>query len=336
MPKAYIRYDVLNEDAGENEFFQRQLESFKSKLYNTKYPQLLIRSLLPVSYDNGGPGTKFITYRAYTLVGVFQAISNYADDAARSDAFGQEFTSKVKDYGGAWAWNIREVQAAAKAAGSGLGPVLPLETARAMACRRGAEVNLDNVGLLGDSELGLIGLNNIPSANAYAVPNGQTSGSSAWAGKSADEMLADLFAMEDTPIQNTNQVEYATRLLLPPDKYNLASNTRVSVASDTTVLEFFLKNAQWIKEVIPWFRLVGIGAGATATGGPGGTFGGGLDRMISYRPDGDTITLEITEEFNTLPPEVRNYSFVVNALMGVGGCICPYPMSVTYGDFTAG
>lgn len=330
---SYRRYDVLNEDAGENMFFQRELESFKSKLYNTKYPQLLIRSLLPVSYDNGGPGTKFITYRAYTLVGVFQAISNYADDAARSDAFGQEFTSKVKDYAGAWAWNIREVQAAAKAAASGLGPTMPLETARAMACRRGAEVNLDNIGLTGDSELGLIGLNNIPSANAYAPPNGASNGSSAWGGKTADEMLADMFAMEDTPIQNTNQVEYATRLLMPVDKYNLASNTRVSVASDTTVLEFFLKNSQWIKEVIPWFRLAGIGAGATVTNG---VLGGGLDRMISYRPDPDTITLEITEEFNTLPPEVRNFAFVVNAIMGIGGVIAPYPLSVTYADFTAG
>jgi hypothetical protein len=194
MPQHIRRYDVLNEDAGENEFFARQLESFKSKLYNTKYPQLLARSLLPVSYDNGGPGTKLITYRAYTLVGVFQAISNYADDLQRSDAFGQEFTSKVKDYGGAWAWNIREVQASAKAERSGLGPVMPLETARAMACRRGAEVNLDNIAFAGDAETGLIGLNNIPNANNYAVPLGQ-SGSSTFASKTPDEMLADLFAM---------------------------------------------------------------------------------------------------------------------------------------------
>lgn len=327
----YARYDVLNEDAGENMFFQRQLEFVKSKFYNTKYEALLIRRLLPISYDNGGPGTKFITYRAYTLVGVFQAISNYADDVQHSDAFGQEFTSKVKDYAGGWMWNIREVQAAAKAAASGIGPVMPLETTRAMACRRGAETNLENIGLVGDAELGLIGLNNIPSANAYAPPNGLSSGSSAWTGKTPDEMLADMYAMETTPVQNTNQIETATRLLMPVDKYNLAATTRVSIASDTTVLEQFMKTAQWIKEVNPWARLAGIGAGATSDGKGGLT--GGLDRMISYRPDSDTITLEITEEFNTLPPEVRNFAFVVNALMGIGGVICPFPLSVTYADF---
>lgn len=335
MPQAYIRYDVLNEDAGENMFFGRQLEAFKSKLYNTKYPQLLIRSLLPVSYDNGGPGSKLITYRSYTLTGQFQAISNYASDSSRSDAFGQEFTSKVKDYGGSWEWSIREVQASAQAAAAGLGPTMALETGKAMANRRAAEVNLENIGLQGDTELGLIGLNNIPSANAYAPPNGVNSGTSAWGGKTPDEMLADLFAMETTPINNTNQVEFATVLLMPTDKYNLAANTRVSIASDTTVLEQFLRTSQWIKTVIPWSRLAGIGAGATLNTSTG-QLAGGLDRMISYRPDADTITLEITEEYNTLPPEVRNYSFVVNALMGIGGVICEFPLSVTYADFIAG
>lgn len=312
-----FHYDQL--DAAENMWFQRELEAFIPELYNTKYPQLKARDMLPVSYALG-PGIKLITYRSYTLVGLFQAISNYASDAPRSDAFGQEFTSKVRDYGGSWGWNIREIQASAQAQRTpAIGPVMPLETARAMACRRAAEVNLDNIAFGGDSEFGLIGLNNIPGANTYTVPNGAVGASQLWTTKTADEILADLFAMEGTPLTNTNEVEFATRLLLPPAQFRLASRLRVSTASDTTVMEYFREQAQWITDIQPWWKLTGAGAA-------------GKNRMISYRPALDTIRLEIPEEFNTLPPEPRNFEFVINAIMAIGGVICPYPMSVTYGD----
>lgn len=314
MRKFTFRYDQL--DAGENMFFSRQLEAFLSTLFNIKYPELKARQFLPVSYD-AGPGAKLITYRAYTLVGLAQAISNYASDAPRADAFGQEFTSKVRDYGIAWGWNIREIQASAQAAQGG-GPVMPLETARGMAARRGAEVLLDNIAFAGDAEFGLLGLNNVPSANTYAVPVGGL-GSATWAQKTPDEMLADLFAMVSTPLDNTSEVEYATKLLLPPTQYRLASRTRVSLASDTTVLQYFKEEADPKVEVAKWWKLKQAGAGS-------------LDRMISYRPQLDTIRLEIPEEFNTLPPEPRNFEFLINAIMAIGGVICPYPLSVTYGD----
>jgi hypothetical protein len=315
MSLRTFRYDQL--DAGENEFFARQLEAFLPELYNTKYPELMARQLLPISYA-AGPGAKKITYRAYTLTGLAQAISNYGSDAPRADAFGQEFSSNVRDYGLAWGWNISEVQASARAERSGIGPVMPLDTARAMATRRGQEVTLDNVAFSGDSQYGMIGLNNIPGANSYSVPNG-ASGSALWANKSPDEMLADLFAMESTPLSNTNEVESATVLLLPPAKYRAAQFTRVSIASDTTVLDFFLKTAKTIKKVAPWWKLTGAGAGS-------------LDRMISYRPDLQTIRLEIPQEMLTLPPEARNFEFIINTVMSVGGVICPFPLSVTYGD----
>jgi len=304
-------------DAGENMFFARQLEAFKAKLFNTKYPELLARLLLPVSYD-AGPGAKKITYRAYTLVGIAQAITNYAADLARADAFGQEFTSNVRDYGEAFGWNIREIQSSAQAERSGIGPTMPLQTGRMMACRRAHEVNLDNIAFAGDVAFGLIGLNNIPSANTYAVPAG-AAGSTLWANKTPDEMLADLFAMESTPLSNSSEVEYATRLLLPPAKYRMAAYTRVSIASDTSVLDYFLKQSRYIKDVRGWWKLTGAGSG-------------GLDRMLSYRPDSDTISLEIPEEFTTLPPEPRNLEVVVNTTMAIGGVICEFPLSVTYGD----
>lgn len=319
MTKAF-NFDKL--DAAENLYFARMLEAFLPELYNTKYPELKARQLLPVSYA-AGPGAQLITYRAYTLVGIAQAIASYADDAVRADAFGQEFTSKVKDYAIAWGWNVRELQRAAQAEKSGLGPVIGVDVAKAMAARRGAEVNLDNIAFGGDAETGLIGLNNIPNVNTYVVPNGadgfQTWNDGAGHAKTSDEVLADLFAMDSTPLTLTNEVEFATVLLLPPKKYRIAKELRLGAPNDTSVMEYFLKESQTIKRVEPWWKLTGAGAG-------------GVDRMISYRPALDTIRLEIPDEFRTMPPEPRNFEFVVNALMAIGGVICPYPMSVTYGD----
>lgn len=314
--KRKFNYDQL--DAGENISFQRLLEAFIPELFNTEFPALLARTMLPVDYS-AGPGTKQITYRAYTMIGLAQAIANYSSDAPMADAFGQEFTSKTKDYGIGWQWSIAEIKAAARMLRAGIGPTMPLDEAKAQASREGAETTLDNVAFGGDAALGIIGLNTIPGANTVALPNG-AAGSPLWVNKTADEMLADLFLADTTALTNSNEVESPTRLIMPPVKFRLASQTRVSIASDTTVMEFFQKQARCIKEVMPWWKLENAGSG------------GAIDRMISYRPDKSKIRLAIPEEYNTLPPEARNFAFIINAMMTIGGVICPRPVSVTYLD----
>jgi hypothetical protein len=311
-------YNLPHLDAAENAFFARQLELIKARLYNTKYAELKARSLLPVSYE-AGPGTRQITYRTFSLAGIAKHIASYSDDLPRSDVFGVEQVARVHDYGIAFGYNRSEIQAAAKAG-------VALSAMKGEAARRGWEIVLDDIVFSGDSQLGSIGINNIPSANTYTVPAGASTGTTFGNGsgtgagnKTPDEILQDLFKMEETPLNNTLEVESADTLCMPLSQFYLVRRKPRSGTSDTTILQFFLANARSIKQVIGWYRLAGAGSGAT-------------DRMLSYRRDEGAIWIEIPEEFTVLPPETKNLEIINNCVASTAGVICPYPLSVTYGD----
>jgi hypothetical protein len=102
---------------------------------------------------------------------------------------------------------------------------------------------------------------------------------------------------------------------LPYNVYgDLASRPRSST-SDTTILEFFLKNNPWIKnvEVIPEAQ----GAGA-----------GGTDLCIVYKKDPDKLTLEIPQPFEQFPPQAEGLEFVTACHSRCGGVIIYYPLSI--------
>jgi hypothetical protein len=309
--KAFRNFRSDRLDAAENLFFARELETILGETYDIKYPALKARGFLPVSYE-AGPGTRKITYRAFTLVGKAKVIAAYGDDLPRADAYGNEYTSNVADYGIAIGYSIQEIRAAQKAG-------RPLEAYKMAAARRGWETLLDDIAFSGDSAENVIGMMNIPGANTYTVPNGGSG--TAFSTKTAIQILTDLFQMERTPVNNTSGVEYADTLILPENQFGYISVTPVSstVNTNTTILQYFLQNSRFIKTVEPWWRLAGAGSGAT-------------DRMMSYRKSMDALRLEIPAELEFIPPQARNLEFVIDSIASCGGVICPYPMSVTYGD----
>jgi hypothetical protein len=74
-----------------------------------------------------------------------------------------------------------------------------------------------------------------------------------------------------------------------------------------------------VKTVIPWYRCKGAGEGGT-------------NRMVAYKRNPDKLTLEIPMEFTQQPPQLRNLAVDIPCEGEIGGVICPFPLSVTYGD----
>ena len=100
-------WDALGDAA--SVFFNRELESIRAKLYNIKYPQFIIPTLVPISSIDG-PGAETITYRQFDSFGIMKWIASYADDQPTSDVEGREFSSIVKSIGGSYQWNIQEIK----------------------------------------------------------------------------------------------------------------------------------------------------------------------------------------------------------------------------------
>jgi hypothetical protein len=297
-------------DAGETVFFARELEFIKSKSYDVKYAELKARSLLPISYE-AGPGAESITYSQYDHLGLAKLISNYANDLPRADVKGKQFTAPVRSLGASYGYNLQEIRAA-KMVGK------PLEQRRANAAKR-AVLQLENtIAMFGDADHGLGGFLSNPNITVVSVPTG-ASGSPLWINKTPDEILKDLNTVANTPFNVTKGVEMADTMLLPLNQYTQIASTARSANSDTTILEYFLKNNPFIKSVDWLNELKGVGVA-------------GSDSMLAYRRDPDALTLEIPQDFEQLPVQEEGLEFTIPCHSRLGGVLIYYPLSIARGD----
>lgn len=298
-------------DAGETMYFARELEFIKGKSYDVKYPELKARSLFPISYE-AGPGAESITYSQYDHLGVAKIISNYANDLPRADVKGKQFTAPVRSLGDSYGYNLQEIRSA-KMTGK------PLEQRRANAAKRAVLWLENTISIFGDAESGLTGFLSNPNYTVVAVPATGTGSSTAWATKTPDQILFDMNTVANKPFSVTKGVEMADTLLLPIDQYTYISSTARSANSDTTILEYFLKNNPFIKSVDWLNELKGAGVG-------------GSDSMVAYRRDPDALTLEIPQDFEQLPVQEEGLEFIIPCHSRLGGVLIYYPLSIARSD----
>jgi len=296
-------------DSVEQLFAAVQIQNVQAKTYDILYPQLKARQLIPV--DTTPDPSDVITYMTYDKVGAAKIISSYADDLPRVDIKATPTQARVKSLGVAYGYNIQEIRLASK-----LG--VDLESRRAAIARDAFEVLVDTIGSTGNADYGLLGLLNQPNAQTFTVPNGVTSGTTFWSNKSPDEILLDLNNFRGQVPNTTNDIEDINAIAMPREQYTIISTIARSPNSDTTILEFFLKNNEGVT-VTPWQKLKGAGASAT-------------DRMVGFRRDPNVLTLRIPQEFEQLPAEKRNLEYVTDCHGRCAGVIVFRPMAIIYAD----
>ncbi len=292
-------------DAAETAFFERELEYIKVKTYDIKYPGLFARRYVPVSNEAGSGATE-VTYRQYDRFGRAKIVVPGSTDAPRVDVKGTEFTRPTRTIKASYGWDLIELRQSIQANKS-------LDSRRASACRRAIEEVLDEVASLG--------------APAYGIPTGFLNNANvaidaaagAWSAATGDAIVADVAASWRLMASDTKGVERADTLLLPDDQHALISTKRMEAGTDTTVLEFILKNFRGLAAIEPWYRLDGAGVGA-------------VDRAVLYRRSPDHLQQEINNEFEQLPVFQRGSNFEVECLAQTAGTTFYYPRSARYID----
>jgi hypothetical protein len=307
-------YNLPKLDAAENIFFARELEQIRSASYDIKYAERKARTLIPV--DNSiDPGAEVVTYSQYDRLGVAKIIASYADDLPRADVKGKQFNVTVKGVGSSFGYSVQEIRAA-RMAGK------PLEQRKSNAARQAVEDKIDSIAALGDTQTGLVGLLNIANAQTYTITAG-AGGATRWnfsgTPKTGLEVLKDLNSAAHTIVTTTKEVEKPDTVLMPLAQYAYIASTPLQSGSDTTILQFFLRNSPYIKNVESWEKLAGAGAGAT-------------DRMVVYRRDPDALMLVIPQEFEMFPPEQEGLETIVACHARTAGVQCFYPLSILYAD----
>lgn len=304
---AQLRAD----DADHNGFFARQLWEIEQELYRVEYPELIAKSLIPPK-TGINPAAKVFAYRMYDRFGTAKLLASYAEDLPRSDVRGKEYTVKIEGYGSSFGYSVMDIRGAAMAG-------IPLESEKADAARDTIERTLDAVYAVGDTKAGSKGLLNLVNVPAYVIPNG-AGGSALWKDKTSLEVLADLNGIAHNSASLTRGIERPSRMLLPLDQFaDISTRPMFASASDTTILQYFLKNSPYIKEVIPWWRCKGAGAGAT-------------DRVVVYTADPKKVAYIEPQPFEVFPPEPKGMTFKSSCHARTGGVFTRYPYSMTYAD----
>jgi len=302
-------------DAAESVFFARELEHVKAQSYDVKYPELTATKNIPVSSE-AGSGAETITYQQYDAVGFAKIISNYATDLPRVDLVGKEFHAKVKSIGASYGYSIQDVRAA-RMAGK------PLEQRKANAVRRANDQEVNRIAYFGDDKHGLVGLISHPNITEYTLPtdgtlNDVTAGTddaAKFINKTPTQVLRDLNGMVAKMLELTQKVEQPDTLLLDHETHADLSTRPRSDNSDTTILEFFLKNSPYVKkvEVIPELNKAGTD---------------GTNVCMMYKKSPDKLTLEIPQPFEQFPPQAEGLEFVIPCHSRCAGVLIYYPLSI--------
>ncbi|MBI4449046.1 DUF2184 domain-containing protein, partial [Candidatus Woesearchaeota archaeon] len=138
--------------------------------------------------------------------------------------------------------------------------------------------------------------NSVPTGTVAADGAG---GSTLWDNKTPQQILRDMNAAASAIRENTKGVEFANTLLIPEHHYEIVANTPYSDVSERTILNWFLTNNIWVKQVVPVNEL-------TAANNPFAK-----DLMVAYNKNPAKVRLNIPSDFEQFNPQEEGLEYVI-------------------------
>jgi hypothetical protein len=188
------------------------------------------------------------------------------------------------------------------------------------------QMDVDQLVYIGDSlggGYGSTGLVNNPSVSTSNVAVG-ASGSTLWATKTPDEILADVNTLLTNTYLNSGTAILPDELRLPPVQFSYLVSQKVSNAGNVSILEFLrnnsMTNASYGKplRILPVKWLTGRGVG-------------GSNRMICYTKDKDRVRFPLVPLQRT-PIEYRSIWQSVTYYGRMGTLEVVYSETLGYAD----
>ncbi|MGL4752253.1 MAG: major capsid family protein [Aeromonadaceae bacterium] len=289
-------------DAGEAAIFALQLQHMRAQILERPYPANSARALIPQQQE-APAGAEEIAYRIFDQVGMFDLITNYADDLKVTDIHGKKLYAPISTFGGAVHYSIDEIERATMAG-------LPLQQRKMNANRDIAERKFEQIAWLGNAASGQYGMLNHPNIT-------KSTAAKAWS--AADVTAQQIYDTMVKPIlqqiNDTNGIESPDTILLSPSDYEKASNTYFTDVSGQSAMKRF-KEAYPNVTVEKCVYMKGNGAGSTNV-------------LLAYRKDKDKVAMESPLPYTIEPPQMRNLATIINARMKTAGVIAYFPLSIS-------
>jgi hypothetical protein len=302
----------LRNDAGESAFLSRELEAVRASVLEIRYPEFKGRRWVPV-VQSINAGAEEFRYKYFDEVAQAEIVKTLQKHGPRADVFAGEATAQIRSIIASYAWSIQEMRASMMA-GTGL------DQRKARAARKAIEKAIDDLLLVGDANIQgtAAGLFTLSGTQSFTTTTG-TLGSTLWSNKTSDEILDDLFGIEEGIYVNSKELEQPNMLLLPISSDALISRKRMGDGDSQTVKSYFLANSKYIKTIETSHKL------ESNTGWTG-------KRMVAYHRDPDVLEALLPVEFEQFPPQWEGFESITDCHARCGGVILYRPKAVSYGD----
>ena len=302
-------------------FMAQELDYVKSKSYDKLYPQFTALNIFPVNSDTN-PGAEAITFYTYDMEGFAKIIDNYSTDLPRADVNGVPHSVPVKTLGVSYGYSNQEMRASRMSGKS-------LDARKAESARFQIDNATNKIAWAGDAKNGIMGVlssgQNIPVKTLTA---GATSGAVNWAGKTADEIVADVTAMYAQVTKATKDVERPDTLVLPTEVYTVLALKRLG-DTEATVLSYIKDHAPYLKEIVSASELNSDSyeTNPYAEGAPGVATNAGQAVAFLFTNSPDKMEINIPMAYTQNPAQPRNLETLIPCESRVAGTIMFYPLS---------
>lgn len=289
-----------------NLYTERQLMDQSRRIYEEPLPPLNGFELLPPE-QSVSLGAAQYNRRVYKHFGKPEWVGHAADDLPRADVAVIEDVYNVGMYGIAYEYSLQEKRRAAFANAQ-------LEDRRGRAARRGMLEFANDVLWYGSVAKQLFGILSFPYTPRVTLDKDLFK-----VGADSDATLDALYNLEEFIEDFSDGAERPNTLALAYDEYNYISRTRVSSLNDQTILQVFLKNAQFVTSVVKVRELNSASAAGT-------------NMMAMLSIEGERAEHIMPDPLTILAPQLRNLATVVNMVAETGGFASEFPYAHILGE----
>lgn len=291
-------------------FYISQLSNVEAKIYETKYRNIIYQELVPV--DTSDPEwVDQISYRSYDAVTMGKFIGANGDDLPQV-AMNAKIDHIPVGYGGiSFGYTLDELR-------KSMAMNMAIDAEGGKMSFRGFQEHCQRLAFNGDSARGMYGL--------FNNPNVQSANSTVdWSTATNDEIVEDLNQPLLDVWENSANVHLADTLGIDSTRWAYIATTRMASGTDTTILEYFMKNNLFTAktggqlEIKPILELGTAGTGSVA-------------RMIAYEKTPENLVMKLPMPWRTLPPQPKGLRIDVPSEYKVGGVEFRYPGSAAYRD----
>ena len=309
-------------------FMESQASHIETMVYQRKYADIQYPSIVPIDVS-ANEFSDSVTHYSEDATGEARFMATEWTDIPIVDTSRSQHSVRIMDLGIGYSYTMKEIGRAMLLGEN-------LDSTRAMHARFVMEKKIDDIVLNGYSDLQWDGLMDSPLIPRYKAVNGG-SGSSEWTSKDPTEVISDITDMLSGLWQDSNTVEMANTILLPPKAYSYLVHTPYR---DTTLYNWISQyniysattGSPLMMRVVRGLNTAGHD-GATDSGGTNtGARGTTTSRAIAYRRDMEVLKLHMPKPLTFEPVQQWLNKYIVFGLACIGGLEIRVPGAIRYLD----